>query len=104
VFEAEPLIAVAQEVPPQIGVAIVQEEPRAVALRRALDALPLSVVQKDVCALLRAGCTHGEIAKLLAIAPSTVADHVRKIYAKLDVHTVGELTQRLDTPAPATRA
>jgi len=96
-FEAEPLLAVVDAVPTMIHVAIQQEEPRAVALRRTLDALPLSVTQKDVCALLRAGCTQGEIAAALAIASSTVADHVRKIYDKLNVHTARELAELLET-------
>ena len=98
-FDAEPLLAVGDAAPSLIHVAIEQQEPRAVALRRALDALPLSVTQKEVCALLRAGHTQGEIASAMGIAPSTVADHVRKIYEKLDVHTTHELTQLLDAPA-----
>ena len=103
-FEAEPLLAVVEAMPSMIHVAIQQEEPRVVALRRALDALPLSVTQKEVCALLRAGCTQGEIAAAMAIAPSTVADHVRKIYDKLNVHTARELTELLEmTGAGAVR-
>jgi DNA-binding CsgD family transcriptional regulator len=101
-FEAEPLLAVVEAMPPMIHVAIQQEEPRAVALRRALDALPLSVAQKEVCALLRAGCTQREIAAAMSIAPSTVADYVRKIYVKLDVHTARELSQRLEAAATGT--
>jgi DNA-binding CsgD family transcriptional regulator len=80
-------------------VTINHDEPRAVVLRRALDALPLSVAQKEVCRLLRAGFTQGEIAKVLAVAPSTVADHGKKVYGKLDNHSVHELRHLLDSLA-----
>jgi DNA-binding CsgD family transcriptional regulator len=96
-FEAEPLAGVDPSVPSTILVTICHDEPRAVALRRALDALPLSVVQKEVCKLLHGGYTRGEIAKALAIAPSTVADHVKKVYGKLDVHSTSELRHLLDS-------
>ncbi len=80
---------------PMIHVGIQQFEPRVVAVRRALDRLPLSPAQREVCALLHQGRSQSEISTALSVAPSTVADHVRKIYAKLDVHSVLELTSRL---------
>jgi hypothetical protein len=40
----------------------------------------------------RASTSPGEIAKALAIAPSSVADHVKKVCGKLDVHATSELT------------
>ena len=95
VFEAEPLAAVSESLAPAIHVTIQQQEPRAIAWRRALDALPLSVAQREVVTLLRAGYTQAEIANALCVAPSTVADHVKKIYGKLDVHSVRELCERL---------
>lgn len=95
VFEAEPLAAAAAGVAPAIHVTIHQHEPRAVSWQRALESLPLSVAQREVCTLLRAGYTQAEIARVLSVAPSTVADHVRKIYGKLDVHSVRELCERL---------
>lgn len=95
VFEAEPLAAVAAA-EPAIHVAIRHHETRAVAWRRGLDALPLSVTQREVCTLLRAGYSHGEIATAMSVAPSTVADHVKKIYNKLDVHSVHELCALLE--------
>jgi DNA-binding CsgD family transcriptional regulator len=98
-FEAEPLAPVEAAAPPTIHVAIQQHEPSAVALRRALDALPLSVAQKEVCARLCAGSSQREIAGAMGIAPSTVADHVRKIYGKLDVHTTLDLSRLLDASA-----
>ena len=96
VFEAEPLSSVSDTVEPAIHVSIQHQEPRAIAWRRALDKLPLSVAQREVCTLLRAGYTQAEIAAALSVAPSTVADHVKKIYNKLDVHSVRELCERLE--------
>ena len=81
---------------PAIHVTIQHQEPRAVAWRRALGGLHLSIAQTEVCALLRAGYTQPQIAAALAIAPSTVADHVKKIYTRLDVHSVRELCSRID--------
>lgn len=95
-FEAEPLMSLDAAGPSSIHVTIHHDEPRVIAQRRTLAALPLSVAQKEVCALLQSGCTQAEIAETLSIAPSTVADHVKKIYGKLDVHSVQELRQLLD--------
>ena len=44
---------------------------------------------------MRQGRTPGEIGAALSVAQSTVTDHLRKIYAKLDVHSAGELATRL---------
>ena len=66
------------------------------AWRRALSGLQLSIAQTEVCALMRAGYTQHQIAAALSIAPSTVADHVKKIYTRLDVHSARELCSRVD--------
>lgn len=96
VFEAQPLLAASHDSPPAIHVSIQHQEPRAVAWRRALAGLNLSIAQTEVCALLRAGYTQQQIAAALGIATSTVADHVKKIYGRLDVHSVRELCSRVD--------
>jgi DNA-binding CsgD family transcriptional regulator len=96
VFEAEPLVAACGNAAPAIHVTIHHQEPRATAWHRGLDALGLSVAQREVCTLLRAGYAQAEIARALSVAPSTVADHVRKVYNKLDVHSVRELCARLE--------
>ena len=83
--------------PSTIHVTVQHDEPRVVAQRRALATLSLSIAQREVCSLLRAGYSHGEIAAMLSVAPSTVADHVKKIYNKLDVHSVHELRCLLDS-------
>lgn len=85
--------------PSTIHVTIHHDEPRVVAQRRVLGVLPLSVAQREVCALLHAGYTHAAIGTILSVASSTVADHVKKIYTKLDVHSVHELRSMLDSMA-----
>ncbi len=80
---------------PVIHVVIKYCEPVALALRRALDTLPLSPTQKEVCVHLRRGSTQGEIARLMSVSASTVSDHVKKIYCRLDIHSVHELTDLL---------
>ena len=61
---------------------------------RVLQDAPLSIAQKKVCSLLLSGKSQPEIAVDLGIASNTVVDHVRKIYRKLDVHSVDELRAR----------
>jgi DNA-binding CsgD family transcriptional regulator len=95
VFEAERLVPLDPTAPSAIHVSIQHDEPRAVAQRRVLGALPLSVTQRE--ALLHAGYTHAAIGTLLLVTPSTVADHIKKIYTKLDVHSVHELRSMLDS-------
>lgn len=98
-FCAERLRPLAADAPRLIGVTIRHHVPRAVSVQRAIDAAPLSITQKKVCALLLQGLTHAEVAARLGVSPSTAIDHVRKIYLKLDVHSVDELRARLAAPA-----
>ncbi len=95
VYESAPLAALTSDAPALIHVNIHQQEPQGVSVRRAIDGLPLSPAQREVCALLHVGRSAAEIAASLSIAPSTVADHVKKIYARLDVHSVHELSDRI---------
>ena len=95
IFDSDTMAPVDTGDRPVIHVGIQHFEPRVVAVRRSLDPLPLSPAQREVCALLRQGCSPSEISAVLSVAPSTVADHLRKIYAKLEVHSAGELASRL---------
>lgn len=95
VFDSDTMAPIDAGDRPLIHVGIQHFEPRTVAVRRSLDRLPLSPAQREVCALVRQGHTPGEIGAALSVAPSTVTDHLRKIYAKLDVHSAGELATRL---------
>ena len=94
-FDSETMVPLDRGDAALIHVGVRYFEPRVVTLRRALARMPLSPAQREVCARLQRGDSQAEIAAGLAIAPSTVADHVRKIYAKLDVHSVHELTTRI---------
>lgn len=96
-FQSEAMISVNGVEAPLVHVGIQHFEPGIVSLRRALDRLPLSPTQREVCAMLHRGCSQAQISTALSVAPSTVADHVRKIYAKLDVHSVGELTTHIQS-------
>jgi DNA-binding CsgD family transcriptional regulator len=95
VFEADTLWPVDGGGPAELQVSIAQHEPKPISVRRALDGLPLSPAQREVCALLHQGDSQAKIARQLRVAPTTVADHVRKIYSKLDIHNVGELNSML---------
>lgn len=92
VYESAPLAPLTEGARPLLHVGIRQQEPQCLSQRRAIDALPLSPAQREVCALLHAGRSSADIAATLSIAPATVADHVKKIYARLDVHSVHELS------------
>jgi DNA-binding CsgD family transcriptional regulator len=81
--------------PPIIAVTIQHMEAAEVFKARVLQNAPLSIVQRKVCSLLLSGLSHREIADRLGVAPNTVIDHVRKIYLKLDVHSVEGLRDRL---------
>lgn len=79
-------------------------EPQLVAIRRALDSLSLTPAQKEICIHLRRGHSHVEIARIVGTRESTVVDHVKKIYSRLDVHSVHELSglvQRLINQQPS---
>lgn len=95
VFETEAMWPVQPGQAPLLQVAIGHFEPQLVTLRRALDRLPLSATQREVCALVWRGDSQAQIARELNVAATTVADHVRKIYAKLDVHSAKELVARI---------
>ncbi len=71
-------------------------EPHALALERALNALPLTPGQRGVCRRLLQGQTQSHIATQLGVSPATVVDHVRKIYLTLDLRSTQQLQARVD--------
>jgi DNA-binding CsgD family transcriptional regulator len=71
-------------------------EPQRLAVSRALRKLPLTAGQAVVCSALLHGQSKGEIAERCGVAPTTVADHVRKIYRALDVASTWELRSLID--------
>lgn len=54
------------------------------------DRPALSAREAELLQLFSKGYSYKETARLLAISPLTVGNHVRSIYRKLDVHTRGE--------------
>lgn len=75
----------------QLHVSIRHLEPEALSLHRAITGLALSPSQQEVCRLLYLGLSQAEIARRLQVSSSTVVDHVRKLYTRLDVHSSTEL-------------
>jgi DNA-binding NarL/FixJ family response regulator len=61
-----------------------------------MRALPISVGQTAVCAALYAGTTQTEIARRMGVTPTTVVDHVRKLYRALEINGSAELREMLD--------
>lgn len=93
-FQAQRMVPADEQQAPMITVTIQHLEAAEVLKARALQDAPLSIAQKKVCLLLLSGRSQPEIAVDLGVAPNTVIDHVRKIYRKLDVHSVDELRAR----------
>ena len=57
---------------------------------QAVDNPPVSAREREILHALARGYTYEEVARLLAIAPSTVQSHVKNIYSKLAVHSKTE--------------
>lgn len=78
-----------------IGMTVEHQEPLVLKILRALQHLPLSPTQKEVAALLAQGLSSVMIGARLHIKPTTVKDHVGKIFTKLDIHHREELLPKL---------
>ncbi len=97
-FQAQRMEPADAQQAPMIAVTIQHMEAAEVLKARALQSAPLSIMQKKVCSLLLSGLSQREIASRLGVAPNTVVDHVRKIYLKLDVHSLDDMRARLLQP------
>lgn len=75
-------------------------EPRELADERRLHGFELSSGQAAVARLLLQGLAQAEVAQRLAIAPSTVVDHTRKLYQRLGVRSARELVERVRSARP----
>lgn len=60
-----------------------------------LAAYDLTARERDVCAEVMAGRSTSEIAARLDITRNTVQDHLKAVFAKVGVHSRGELVARL---------
>ena len=76
-------------------VVIERHVPLKLKLLNAMQFLPLSARQKEVCLLLSEGFGYQSLAERLGVTPNTIVDHVRKIYDKLDVRNHHELFSKL---------
>jgi DNA-binding CsgD family transcriptional regulator len=87
--------------PTQVSVIIEPTRPIEIAELMA-DAYGLTARERGVVRLLAAGYSRGEIARLLSLSAHTVDDHIKRIFAKLDVRSRAELTAKLffDQHAP----
>lgn len=95
IFRAYWLDKLNQEPGALVGISIEHQEPLALKLLRALQDLPLSPTQKEVALLLAQGVGNEKIGERLHISYTTVKDHIRKIFDKLDIHQREELLPML---------
>ncbi len=79
----------------RIGITLQRQVPLALRLAEAIHAMPLSPRQKQVCQLMSYGCSNQSIADRMKLSAYTIADYVKAIYEKLEVHNRDELLDRL---------
>lgn len=94
-FRAHWLKPYTQEPGGLIGIDIELQEPLELKILRALGNVPLSPTQKKVAALLAQGYSNEKIGQHLHIKLTTVKDHIRKIFTKLDINHREELLPKL---------
>lgn len=80
--------------PDRISVIIEPARPVEIA-ELVADAYGLTARERSVVRLLSSGCTRQEIARDLALSAYTVDDHIKRIFAKLEVRSRAELTAKL---------
>jgi DNA-binding CsgD family transcriptional regulator len=82
-----------------IGIAIERHVPFPLRIAHALQDLPLSSRQRELCALLTQGGTYSAIAKLMHLSEHTVISYARAVYDKLDLNGRDKLVRKLLAPA-----
>jgi DNA-binding CsgD family transcriptional regulator len=78
-----------------IGISIEHQEPQDLAVLRALKNVALSPAQKQVALMLTQGLSNEHIGQKLHIKPSTVKDHIHKIFIRMDINQRHELLPKL---------
>ena len=79
----------------EICITIERRLPRALALQRRVEYLPLTGREKQVCLLLAHGRSRRDLADAMGVAIGTIITHRSRIYAKLGVHSRAELLAAL---------
>ncbi|MBV9747642.1 MAG: helix-turn-helix transcriptional regulator [Acetobacteraceae bacterium] len=79
----------------EIGVTVERRVPRALALRRRVEDLPLTSREKQLCLLLARDLSGQDLTSMMGLASSTVITHQRSAYSKLGVHSRTELLAAL---------
>lgn len=95
VFRAYWLDSAARADSTLIGVTLQHDIPLPLKLRQHATRLGLAPKQVRVCSLLAAGCSYDDIARQMGVSSSTVTDHVRKLFAKLQVDNRSELLSKI---------
>jgi DNA-binding CsgD family transcriptional regulator len=80
------LVSGAGTAAPLVSIHIEHREPLPLQVTRGALASGLSGRQVEICLLLAEGASVSQMATRLCVRPSTVVDHLRKIYASLGVH------------------
>jgi DNA-binding CsgD family transcriptional regulator len=81
----------------QIGITIERQVPRALALRRRVENLPLTGREKQICVLMARDRSRQDLADAIGVSTGTIITHQTNIYAKLGVHSRAELLAALLT-------
>lgn len=78
-----------------IGMTVEHRQPLLLKILQAMRNVPLTPMQKEVAVLLAQDVPFEQIGQRLNIKPTTVKDHVGKIYDKLEIHQRDELLPKL---------
>jgi DNA-binding CsgD family transcriptional regulator len=78
-----------------IGITIERRVPRALAIWRRVEDLPLTGREKQLCLLLAHARSRQDLADGMGVSTGTVITHQSSIYAKLGVHSRAELLATL---------
>jgi DNA-binding CsgD family transcriptional regulator len=76
-----------EEQTPHVGITIERRVPRAIAVWRRLEALPLTAREKQFCLLATGEPARDDIAGTMGLSASTVITFRRSVFAKLGVHS-----------------
>lgn len=83
-----------------VGITVEHRQPLTLKILQAMRETPLSPAQKEVTLLLAQGLAFERICERLHIKQTTLKDHIRKIYLKLDIHQREELLPKLLALSP----